>query len=162
MQDELKLAHDLQFSKRETAKAVENLQNLHKSSDIVWLGSRKAGGSKPPAFANNLLFSNDLRLWVHANLAAHPLVDGTAILHQSRVRRHPLVALATAQLAGRSLRPRLVPEYMETLGTEPALEGQRFDRLQIGRDEETGETTFRVTSRAVDVALAAESESSAP
>lgn len=59
------------------------------------------------------------------------------------------------ELAGRSLRPELVPEYMSSLGTEPALTGQRFDRFEIGRDDETGETTFRATSRAAGVALAA-------
>lgn len=64
------------------------------------------------------------------------------------------------ELAGRSLRPELVPEYMESLGAEGALKGQRFDRFEIGRDGATGETTFRATSRALGVALAADGERS--
>jgi len=52
------------------------------------------------------------------------------------------------ELAGRSLRPEIVPEYMQRLGTEGALAGQRFDRFEIERDDETGESTFRATSRA--------------
>ncbi len=57
------------------------------------------------------------------------------------------------ELKGRSLQPELVPEYMQRLGTEPALAGQRFDRFEIGRDEETGEATFQATSRALRLAL---------
>jgi hypothetical protein len=52
------------------------------------------------------------------------------------------------ELAGRSLRPEIVPEYMRRLGTEGALAGQRFDRFEIERDDDTGESTFRATSRA--------------
>jgi hypothetical protein len=60
------------------------------------------------------------------------------------------------ELAGRSLRPELVPEYMQRLGREPALVGQRFDRFEIEHDEETGEAVFRATSRAAAIALAAD------
>jgi Tfp pilus assembly protein PilN len=52
------------------------------------------------------------------------------------------------ELVGRTLRPVLVPEYMQRLGREAALSGQRFDRFEIERDEESGESTFRATSRA--------------
>ena len=58
------------------------------------------------------------------------------------------------ELAGRSLRPSLVPELLQRFGEEPALAGQTFDRFEIGKDEETGEATFRATSRAVGPALA--------
>ena len=51
------------------------------------------------------------------------------------------------ELAGRSLRPELVPEYMQRLGSEAALAGQRFDLFEIERDDESGEATFRATSR---------------
>ncbi len=66
------------------------------------------------------------------------------------------------ELAGRSLRPSLVPELLQRLGEEPALAGQTFDRFEIGKDEETGETTFRATSRAVGVALAERQEHGRP
>jgi Tfp pilus assembly protein PilN len=52
------------------------------------------------------------------------------------------------ELTGRSLRPELVPEYLQRLGREAALVGQRFDRLEIADDPETNETEFRATSRA--------------
>lgn len=52
------------------------------------------------------------------------------------------------ELVGRTLRPELVPEYMQRLGREAALSGQRFDRFEIERDAESGESTFRATSRA--------------
>ena len=52
------------------------------------------------------------------------------------------------ELAGRSLAPELVPEYMQRLGGETALAGQRFDLFEIERDGENGEATFRATSRA--------------
>jgi hypothetical protein len=55
---------------------------------------------------------------------------------------------AAIELAGRSLDPKLVPEYMQRLGREPALAGQQFDRFEIELDGETGESTFRATSRA--------------
>jgi hypothetical protein len=66
------------------------------------------------------------------------------------------------ELAGRSLRPSLVPELLQRLGEEPALAGQTFDRFEIGKDEETGEATFRATSRAVGVATAASAERRRP
>jgi hypothetical protein len=52
------------------------------------------------------------------------------------------------ELRGRSVRPELVPEYMQRLGNEAALADQRFDEFEIGRDADTGEATFRATSRA--------------
>jgi hypothetical protein len=58
------------------------------------------------------------------------------------------------ELAGRGLRPELVPEYLQRLGREEALAGQRFDRLDIERDSGTGEAVFRATSRAVALTLA--------
>jgi hypothetical protein len=53
-------------------------------------------------------------------------------------------------LAGRSLRAELVPEYLQRLGLEEAMLGQRFDVLTIERDEESSEVMFRVASRLVD------------
>jgi hypothetical protein len=55
---------------------------------------------------------------------------------------------AAIELAGRSLSPELVPEYLQRLGAEPALAGQQFDSFAIVLDAETGESTFRATSRA--------------
>jgi hypothetical protein len=55
---------------------------------------------------------------------------------------------AAIELAGRSLSPELVPEYMQRLGAEPALAGQQFDSFAIELDDESGESTFRATSRA--------------
>jgi hypothetical protein len=52
------------------------------------------------------------------------------------------------ELEGRSLRPELIPEYMQGLGTEDELAGQRFDLFEIERDDENGEARFRATSRA--------------
>jgi hypothetical protein len=52
------------------------------------------------------------------------------------------------ELVGRTLKPELVPEYMQRLGREDALAGQRFDRFEIERDAASGESTFRATSRA--------------
>ena len=67
-----------------------------------------------------------------------------AVAHRARhQRRHGAI-----ELAGRSLRPELVPEYMQRLGSETALAGQRFDLFEIERDGENGEATFRATSRA--------------
>ena len=59
------------------------------------------------------------------------------------------------ELAGRSLDPKLVPEYMQRLGRESTLAGQQFDRFEIMHDDETGEAVFRATSRAAALALAA-------
>ena len=58
------------------------------------------------------------------------------------------------ELAGRSLDPKLVPEYMQRLSGEAALAGQRFDRFEITHDAETGEAVFRATSRAAALQLA--------
>ena len=52
------------------------------------------------------------------------------------------------ELAGRSVRAEAVPEYLRRLGAESALAGQRFDRLEIERDEAAGEVSFRATSQA--------------
>lgn len=52
------------------------------------------------------------------------------------------------ELTGRTLRPELVPEYLQRLGREDALAGQRFDRLEIAEDAVAGDTEFRATSRA--------------
>jgi hypothetical protein len=52
------------------------------------------------------------------------------------------------EISGRTLRPELVPEYMQQLGTEAALKGQQFDRFEIELDAEASESTFRATSRA--------------
>lgn len=54
------------------------------------------------------------------------------------------------ELGGRSVRAELVPEYLQRLGREPALAGQRFDRLDIERDEDNAEVAFHVTSRKAD------------
>lgn len=66
------------------------------------------------------------------------------------------------ELAGRSLGPALVPDLLQRLGQETALAGQTFDRFEIGQDEETGEATFRATSRAAGLALAENAERRRP
>lgn len=58
------------------------------------------------------------------------------------------------ELAGRSTRPELVPEYLQRLGRETALSGQRFDALEIAHDTATGEARFRATSQAAALAVA--------
>ena len=58
------------------------------------------------------------------------------------------------ELAGRSTRPELVPEYLQRLGREPALTGQRFDALEIAHDTENGEAVFRATSQAAALTAA--------
>jgi hypothetical protein len=52
------------------------------------------------------------------------------------------------EIAGRSTRPELVPEYLQRLGREQALAGQRFDALEIEHDAKNGEAVFRATSKA--------------
>jgi Tfp pilus assembly protein PilN len=52
------------------------------------------------------------------------------------------------ELKGRSVSAELVPDYLRRLARESALVGQRFDRLEIARDAETGEAVFQATSRA--------------
>jgi len=56
------------------------------------------------------------------------------------------------ELSGRSVRAELVPEYLQRLGREPALAGQRFDRLDIERDEANAEIAFHATSEAAAAA----------
>jgi hypothetical protein len=60
--------------------------------------------------------------------------------------------LEKMELAGISLRPELIPEYLQRLGQEPALSGQRFDTLTIERADGEARVSFRVSSRAVDEA----------
>jgi hypothetical protein len=61
-------------------------------------------------------------------------------------------ATRAIELGGRSVRADLVPEYLQHLGRETALTGQRFDRFDIERDEGKPEVAFHVTSRNVDPA----------
>jgi hypothetical protein len=58
------------------------------------------------------------------------------------------------ELSGRSLKPELVPEYLQRLGHETALAGQRFDALEIEHDATTGDTVFRATSQAAALTAA--------
>jgi hypothetical protein len=53
------------------------------------------------------------------------------------------------ELAGQSVAPELVPEYLLTLGEEQALAGQRFDRFDIERLEDKSGVVFHVSSRMV-------------
>ena len=66
------------------------------------------------------------------------------------------------ELAGRSTRPELVPEFLQRLGQEAALVGQRFDRLEIERDAQSGETIFRATSHAAELTVAERDARRAP
>jgi hypothetical protein len=59
-------------------------------------------------------------------------------------------ATRAVDLGGRSVRAELVPEYLQHLGAETALAGQRFDRLDIERDKDGTEIEFHVKSRKVD------------
>lgn len=61
---------------------------------------------------------------------------------------------ARMELAGMSTRPELIPEYLQRLGTEPALSGQRFDMLTIERTEGEAAVSFRVSSRELNEAFA--------
>jgi hypothetical protein len=56
-------------------------------------------------------------------------------------------ATGAIDLTGRSLRPDLVPAYLQTLGQEEALSGQRFDQFRVERTEDS-DLVFRVSSRA--------------
>ncbi|MEO8465898.1 MAG: hypothetical protein ABI640_11205 [Gammaproteobacteria bacterium] len=58
------------------------------------------------------------------------------------------------ELAGRSTRPELVPEYLQRLGREQALTGQRFDALEIEHDADNGESVFHATSQAAALSAA--------
>ena len=59
-------------------------------------------------------------------------------------------ATNAVELVGRSSDPDHVPVYLQRLGAEPALSGQRFDDFEIARNEDDDEVSFRVSSRAVD------------
>jgi hypothetical protein len=95
-----------------------------------------------------------------AELRKQPLGDAAgfssylAALGRQRTPELWLTALAinggtgAVELEGRSLRPEMVPKYMQRLGKEVALAAQRFDRFEIERDAENGEAKFRATSRA--------------
>jgi hypothetical protein len=52
-------------------------------------------------------------------------------------------------LGGKSVRAELIPEYLQRLGTEEAMAGQRFDELTIERDLDGDDVAFRVLSHAV-------------
>jgi hypothetical protein len=58
------------------------------------------------------------------------------------------------EIAGRSTRAELVPDYLQRLGREQALTGQRFDALQIEHDAENGEAVFSATSQAAALTAA--------
>lgn len=57
------------------------------------------------------------------------------------------------ELIGTAVTPNLVPRYLQLLSKEPALAGQRFDRLQIERDKDGSKVLFRASSRSVDADL---------
>jgi hypothetical protein len=91
-------------------------------------------------------------------LRQQPLGDMTgfsgylAALSRQRTPELWLTAIAIGstgaiELEGRSLRPDGVPEFMRRLGNEAVLANQRFDRFEIERDEENGQSIFRATSR---------------
>lgn len=71
-------------------------------------------------------------------------------------------ATRAIELGGRSVRADLVPAYLQHLGREPALAGQRFDRFDIERDEGKPEVAFHVTSRNVDAAAGEKVAARAP
>lgn len=52
------------------------------------------------------------------------------------------------ELVGRSTDPAMVPAYLQRLGQEEALAGQRFDRFALERSEDGEGVTFRVSSEA--------------
>lgn len=52
------------------------------------------------------------------------------------------------ELAGESIAPTLLPEYLLALGEEDALAGQRFDEFRIERIEDSTNIEFRVSSQA--------------
>lgn len=57
------------------------------------------------------------------------------------------------ELMGTAVKPDLVPHYLQQLSKEPALAGQRFDRLQIEREKDGAKVLFRASSRSVDADL---------
>ena len=71
-------------------------------------------------------------------------------------------ATRAIELGGRSVRADLVPAYLQHLGREIALAGQRFDRFDIERDEGKPEVAFHVTSRNVDAAAGEKVAARAP
>lgn len=102
-------------------------------------------------------------------LRKQPLGDATgfsaylAALGRQRTAELWLTALAingatgAIELEGRSVRPELVPEYMQRLGHEAALSAQVFDSFELERDADTGHARFRATSReALTLAQAAD------
>ena len=54
------------------------------------------------------------------------------------------------QLSGISLRPESIPKYLQQLGDEEAMHGQRFDTFEIERQDGGGRLHFRVSSRALN------------
>ena len=67
------------------------------------------------------------------------------------------------QLAGESIFAGLVPEYLQRLSEEPAMEGVGFDSLDIRRIENSTHVTFTVSSRALlDARRAGQFASSQP
>ena len=54
------------------------------------------------------------------------------------------------ELRGVSIRPESIPEYLQQLGEEDALEGQRFETFELDRADDTGNVNFRVSSRSLD------------
>lgn len=56
------------------------------------------------------------------------------------------------QLVGASITPERIPEYLQDLGEEPALEGQRFDTLEIWREEGDAHVSFRASTRVLNQA----------
>ncbi len=57
-------------------------------------------------------------------------------------------ATSGVELAGKSIRPSLVPEFLLGLGEEAALEGLLFDEFNLDRDSDAT-VDFRVASRAI-------------
>jgi Tfp pilus assembly protein PilN len=53
-------------------------------------------------------------------------------------------------LAGKTVRPGLVPDYLLNLGKDDALAGQKFGELKIERSEDGAEISFSVSSRPDD------------
>ena len=53
------------------------------------------------------------------------------------------------QLAGESIFAGLVPEYLQRLSEEPAMEGVGFDSLEIERNPDNERVLFNVSSRSL-------------
>jgi len=82
----------------------------------------------------------------HLTALARRHIDG---LWLTKLRIHG--AEHSLELAGKTVRPDLVPEYLLSLGKEEALAGKVFDVLEIERSEDGTEISFRVSSRTVEV-----------